>query len=472
MHSLLALRLLSEATLLVAALGLTLSACSSPTTLYSGSHFEVIHISASLQRQAHIDFIQKSAGGRYLGSASAGEYMARHFDLETRTYVVSEDGTRLLYTHKSFFARGRTDKAGGVYLVEADGEDRLVYADDALGTRWSRWPQPLPDNGLVVHPREQTGPLGRTPPWFVTIDGAQSPLPLLGTSALQQQIYAGDTLAQDAATAACRTEHKAPVEHFSQATLVQTALLQGHQTVAISLFEAGCAVTDADWQHAAALRLPDVLTWLIEHTPPGKQKQAWATDAIFALLQKQPAWDAENVWGRTAVNLRAFETADETLLRELVTHGATLNATDSNGHTPLVHLVRLLGSRQNVLPLMHTLLDMGADPNMADPGGRTALHYLAQGSRAENNAAWTSSSTSAALDALLTSGAQVNRADNGGATPLLLAVQANNLRTAEHLVAAGADDQAEYTDADGRSTGESIRSRINQVARSDWWRRS
>jgi len=65
----------------------------------------------------------------------------------------------------------------------------------------------------------------------------------------------------------------------------------------------------------------------------------------------------------------AARDGDTTTIRALVAHGASPNETGGvNGWTPLEHAVH-----KNQLQSIETLLDAGADPNIADRNGTTPL---------------------------------------------------------------------------------------------------
>jgi len=82
--------------------------------------------------------------------------------------------------------------------------------------------------------------------------------------------------------------------------------------------------------------------------------------------------------------------------------------------------------------LFYWLLDRGADPNVRDGRGMTALH----------EAVFFDSPNHSAMRALLDRGAVIDARGNGGETPLHLAAFLSHAATAEVLLAAGADPNA------------------------------
>ncbi len=81
---------------------------------------------------------------------------------------------------------------------------------------------------------------------------------------------------------------------------------------------------------------------------------------------------------------------------------------------------------------LNWLLDRGADPNVQDGRGMTALH----------EAVFFDSPNHSAMRALLDRGAVMDARGNGGETPLHLAAFLSRAATAEVLLAAGADPNA------------------------------
>ena len=68
------------------------------------------------------------------------------------------------------------------------------------------------------------------------------------------------------------------------------------------------------------------------------------------------------------------------------------------------------------------------------------------------------------LELVVSHSSHIDVRNAAGLTPLQLAVQSNKIVTAQFLVAKGADNTVR--DAQGRT----MRERIEQVLRSDWWK--
>ena len=122
-----------------------------------------------------------------------------------------------------------------------------------------------------------------------------------------------------------------------------------------------------------------------------------------ALLEAGADPDISTLWGDTPL-FAAVRYNRETVVKELLRHGAMPNTVNSAGDTAL-----LIASRSHYQNpgIVRELLAAGANPNARDVDQRTALHGVCCGP---------SSRESVVL--LLNAGAQVNVVDGSGSTPL------------------------------------------------------
>ena len=123
--------------------------------------------------------------------------------------------------------------------------------------------------------------------------------------------------------------------------------------------------------------------------------------------------------------------ADPSQSRELaelaIAHGYDVNAA-RNGWPPLVVASR--GDKGEHPEKIQALLELGADVNVRDYKGKTALHRAA------------TAGFLASMEVLLANGADINAADHQGATPLSDAVRAGRVEAVALLLERGAEPTA------------------------------
>ena len=110
--------------------------------------------------------------------------------------------------------------------------------------------------------------------------------------------------------------------------------------------------------------------------------------------------------------------------------GADVNIKNIYGHTPLINAVKDIKDIQ----LVKLLIDTGADVNIIDETGITALGYSVS-SKEDNNSI-------AITDLLLKSGAKVNRESTQATTALMRAAKSNNFNSVKLLLITGANINA------------------------------
>lgn len=170
----------------------------------------------------------------------------------------------------------------------------------------------------------------------------------------------------------------------------------------------------------------------------------------YLLAEKNADPNVRNVRGLTAMHAAADTTST---LQALISHEASIDATDNRGWPPLFHAVYRqkedcvkalvnAGASINIKNkegqsalhlaewvrnprLSEILLEAGADAAAADLSGQTPLHYAAQYGEYEQG--------SIKVQKLLEKGAIVNCKDNDGRTPLHLVAATSNPGSAELL---------------------------------------
>ena len=125
--------------------------------------------------------------------------------------------------------------------------------------------------------------------------------------------------------------------------------------------------------------------------------------------------------------LKAVRDADGQKVTDFINKpgsGAVLvNTRDSSTGDGALHIV----TKRRDTVWLSFLLSKGANPNMRDSGGNTALMLSAQLGYAEG------------LSLLIDRGAQIDIANSSGETPLIRAVQNRDIATVRTLLAAGAN---------------------------------
>ncbi|MGO0305767.1 ankyrin repeat domain-containing protein [Endozoicomonas acroporae] len=149
-------------------------------------------------------------------------------------------------------------------------------------------------------------------------------------------------------------------------------------------------------------------------------------DVCKALLDHEADPQVHNLAHWTALHWAGSDPDDQTvmLLKCLLDHGADINARNSMGHTPLYNAV--IGDIFSLLTV-NTLLGEGADPNIPDNDGSTALDHAVFNGRTNM------------VDDLLAHGANPDKVSKKGETPLHLAIKNSNSTCVDMLLAHGAN---------------------------------
>jgi len=171
------------------------------------------------------------------------------------------------------------------------------------------------------------------------------------------------------------------------------------------------------------------------------------------LLQAGAHIDAQDKWGTTPLHLAAQSESAASVVELLIHHGALIDTKSCSPEvisgTPLhaaLHFGWGIAPKTEVLEL---LLINGADANMQDSRGETALHRACQGGK------------EAAVEILLKYGANVDARNVLGRTPLMFAAYGESSRCMEMLKAEHANEM--LVDNDGRDVGYFVATRKKKV---------
>jgi ankyrin repeat protein len=179
--------------------------------------------------------------------------------------------------------------------------------------------------------------------------------------------------------------------------------------------------------------------------------------SAFLVVASAPAEEATHN-ELTPEYFKALRGGDTPIIRELLEHGASVNARDALDNTPLMHAA-VYGD----LAAMRLLLDRGAEVNASNRAGATALMRSAFDSAkvsllldhaADVNArsalgntalmlASRPSDSHRAVELLLAHGADTKATNNWGATSLMAAAAGGDLATAQLLLKHGAEVNAQ-----------------------------
>ena len=128
--------------------------------------------------------------------------------------------------------------------------------------------------------------------------------------------------------------------------------------------------------------------------------------------------------GNTCLHYAADNDIPQEIVQAIIDHGADVNATNKTNQTAL-----LLAYHKGKADIINTLLNAGADPNIAVTDGNTCLHYAAQDRFFPKEA----------IRAAINKGANVNATNHKNQTVVLLACKKGNTNIINMLLDAGAD---------------------------------
>ena len=156
-------------------------------------------------------------------------------------------------------------------------------------------------------------------------------------------------------------------------------------------------------------------------------------DAVPFLLERGADPTIADRKGDTVLHdlVRVSPTHVEALLNQLLAAGADINRQNRSGQTPLIRAA--FGSADRVI-VASALLDRGAEPNLQDSRGNTALHELSN-RKADAGAI-------PMLQALLDKSAALEIRNRMQETPLIAAIDHSSSSVVQLLIEAGADVNA------------------------------
>ena len=165
------------------------------------------------------------------------------------------------------------------------------------------------------------------------------------------------------------------------------------------------------------------------------KKFVWSRDlkSVKKILEAGPYENFDNML-REAFRVAA-ERGDEKLVKYLLTKGADVNSVNDFQYKPM--LISLVRRRKFHVKCARILLQSGANVNITDDKGNTALSAAVENQRHH------------VTDMLLAWGADVNKSNAVGFTPLMMATKLHDLDCTKRLIAEGAD--VNLSDRDGNT---------------------
>ncbi|KAJ9603762.1 hypothetical protein H2200_011948 [Cladophialophora chaetospira] len=162
----------------------------------------------------------------------------------------------------------------------------------------------------------------------------------------------------------------------------------------------------------------------------------WNNDTgVHSLLSRGASINHVNQCGQTALSLAAKNSNSISNTRFLLDHGASIEAIDTDGRTPLHH-----AAMRSSIDTVQLLLERNADVNAVDKEGRTALHYAVKRDDPFED------SSLAKAELLLDWGASIKATDREGKTVLHCAAASSwtiwATQTVQLLLERGADVDA------------------------------
>jgi ankyrin repeat protein len=111
------------------------------------------------------------------------------------------------------------------------------------------------------------------------------------------------------------------------------------------------------------------------------------------------------------------------------------------------------------------------DANLTDNKGNTPLHYLVSQLNNERMQSVWEDNMLPLLKLIVPEMEDIDSKNKKGLIPLQIAVQNNNIRTAEYLIASGSEANALYIPGKfGQASEElSIQDKINRIKQGEWW---
>ena len=156
------------------------------------------------------------------------------------------------------------------------------------------------------------------------------------------------------------------------------------------------------------------------------------TDIINVLLNAGADPNIADMNGKTWVHHAVTSDCSKEIVQSVIDLGADVNTTNNRNVTALME-----ACKEGNLDTIKTLLNAGADPNIADIDGHTWIHYAIIADNSKET-----------VQSIVSLGADVNTTNNHSITALMIACMKGNIDAVDVLLHAGADPNIADTDVE------------------------
>lgn len=420
------------------------------------NYYQVRTISGSFLYRQHAQILVKSEGGNfeYLGSINDPEWAVKFpfgfSGLYAKNIAISSDGRSIVYEHKAGLEGDNSHKESGLYRHEYGVGERLLRRTDEFSIPAAHYSKPLPSDIIVISRsgKEQA----------VSANGEIFPVLLVGGGRLHQAAFDGDIqtisriVHEDASGIDALT--------YWGMTPLEVAVLNGKEAAATQLLVLGASYkkdNDSLIYIASAYKRSIVVDELLQRKAPFNYITKGGNTPMHAALRFLS--DSAHYPDRPT-----NDDATISVLSSYLKHGADINMRDGEGHI-LLHLTFSA-------PIAKYLIDRGINVDAVDKEGATALHRIAAREIDERYKEGWEERMLPLLELIVPKMKSIDVKNNQGESPLQRAIQSNHVRTADYLVAHGADASVAFIHAGlgPKIPGQTIQDRIESIKKDEWWK--
>ena len=440
-------------------------------TINLSDYYRAKVVSSSLSYQQHMDiFVKKGGDFEYLGSTRDPHWSSKFpfgfSGLGSKYIAISKDGQVLVYDHASVLAKGRPDKLSGIYRHVIGKGEKLILNGNEYSVSATSYPKPLPDSILAIS--RVTENIAEFDEQYVSISGDIRPLILLGSQRIHDAIYRNDI--REVTRLINNNKENLEALSYWGMTPIELAIQIGREEIALNLIKLGASYDEQTLYLSSAYDRSSIVNELLNRNIPYARIFDHGNTAFHASLQ---------FWGNNTQYLyKRNRTVKDKIatIKVYLSHGVEINSKDGRGRT-LLHIA--LGSSSVMqssnlisnIEIIKFLVANQTDANLTDNKGNTPLHYLVSQLNNERMQSVWEDNMLPLLKLIVPEMEDIDSKNKKGLIPLQIAVQNNNIRTAEYLIASGSEANALYIPGKfGQASEElSIQDKINRIKQGEWW---